>query len=142
MVQKFPIWFLTVSLIVLISACAASDGAGSDPAEPAVVAIGEAEAGTTVNLAAGDQLVVSLPANPGTGYTWELQPAPDEAILKLAAEPQFAAQDTNQVGAPGLLTFTFDAISAGETMLSLVYHRTWETGVAPLETYEVMVRVK
>ncbi len=142
MVRKVPICFLTFSLLLLCSACAQPGGAGSDPSEPAVVTIGEEEAGKTITLAAGDRLVISLPANPGTGYTWEMQPAPDESILKLVDEPQFRAQDPNKVGAPGLLSFTYDALSPGETSLTLVYHRAWETGVPPLETYDLTVVVK
>lgn len=139
MVRQVPICFLTFSLLLLLGACAQLSG---DQNEPAVLAIGEDEAGKTVTLAAGDRLVVSLPANPGTGYSWEIQPAPDETILKLVDEPQFSAQDTNKVGAPGLLSFSFDALSPGETSLNLVYHRAWETGVPPLETYEVTVVIE
>jgi len=139
MVRKVPIRFLTFSLLLLLGACARP---GGDQNKPTVLTIGEEEAGKTVTLAAGDQLVVSLPANPGTGYSWEMQPAPDENILTLVDEPQFSAQDTNRVGAPGLLRFTFDARNPGETTLTLVYHRGWETGVPPLETYAVKVVVE
>lgn len=142
MVRNVPICFLTFSLFLFAAGCALSGGDHDEQSKPAVVTVGAAEAGDTVTLAAGDRLVVSLPANPGTGYTWELQPAPDENILKIAGEPKFLAQEPNRVGATGLLSFTFDTLQAGETELTLVYHRAWETGVPPLETYDLTVVVK
>jgi inhibitor of cysteine peptidase len=45
------------------------------------------------------------------------------------------------VGAPGVETLRFQAVDSGETTLQLVYHRPWEAGVAPLETFAALVIV-
>ena len=39
-------------------------------------------------------------------------------------------------------TVRFEAVEAGQMDLRLVYHRPWETGVEPLETFTVQVTVQ
>lgn len=125
----------------ILSACAGGqtpDRAGT----PAEVNIGEAEAGETVQLAPGDTLVLSLPANPGTGYTWEIQPPLDAEVLKPEGEPRSVQQDSGKTGAPVSLVFRFTAGKTGEATLKLIYHRVWETNTPPANTYEVTVKVQ
>jgi inhibitor of cysteine peptidase len=88
----------------------------------------------------GDTLVIKLEGNPTTGYNW-LVTSVDKAILEQQGEPVFKA-DSTLVGSGGMLTLTFKAIAAGTTNLQLGYMRSWETGVAPLQTYEVTIVVK
>jgi predicted secreted protein len=38
--------------------------------------------------------------------------------------------------------FRFEAVEAGETLIELVYHRPWEEGVEPLETFSIQVIVR
>jgi predicted secreted protein len=66
---------------------------------------------------------------------------PEGAILRQVGEPEFNA-DSEMLGAPGTLTLRFEAVEAGQMDLRLVYHRPWETGVEPLETFTVQVTVK
>ncbi len=125
----------------LLLACAfalalASCGSATNT-EP--VRITEADAGSTVELHQGQILDVALPGNPTTGYTWEVEPGA-ESVLQQQGEPTFEAE-SNLLGAGGVMTLTFEAIGRGEVTLSLIYHRTFEPGVAPLQTFEVTVVV-
>ncbi len=40
------------------------------------------------------------------------------------------------------MTLTFKALQAGTATLTLVYHRPWETGVEPIDTFTVTVTVR
>ncbi len=135
-----PAMLLAVACAIL-SACGSSE-TRDGTTTPAEVNIGEGDAGETVQLAPGDALVLSLPANPGTGYTWEVQPPLDEEILKPDGEPQSIQQNSGKVGAPAMLVFHFTAIKTGQATLKLVYHRVWETNMPPANTYEVTVNVQ
>jgi inhibitor of cysteine peptidase len=108
---------------------------------PKPVQLTEADNGTSVSMSVGSQLVVTLPGNPSTGFNWEVKSV-DASILELAGDPQFVSDNTNIMGAGGALTFTFDAKIAGSTTLELIYHRPFETGVDPLQTFSVKVEVK
>jgi inhibitor of cysteine peptidase len=88
----------------------------------------------------GDQLEIVLPGNPGTGYGWEVVSDSAQNVQQVG-EPEFKA-DTNLLDSPGNITLRFRAVSKGEQNLQLIYHRPWEKGVAPLNTYEITVNVK
>ena len=46
------------------------------------------------------------------------------------------------VGGGGTYTFRYVGAEAGTTTLELIYHRSWETDVAPLETFTLEVTVR
>ena len=97
------------------------------------------DSGSPVTLHQGQPLSVSLWGNGSTGYIWEALPGA-ESILSQQGYPQFVP-DSNAVGSGGMYTFTFNAIAVGNATLQLVYHRPWESGVPPLQTFQVNVKV-
>jgi inhibitor of cysteine peptidase len=139
--------------LVLAAGCASSDSTptGSEPdrgGESTVVPgseviIGAEDDRSQVELRAGQVLVVTLESNPTTGYSWEVSEV-DEAVLSQIGEAEFqeAPQEGEQmVGVGGIETFRFES-APGTTTLTLVYHRSWETDVEPLETFTVEVTVE
>ena len=122
----------------LVLALAGGCGGG---AEPSVVRLTEEDAGSTVALAVGDSLVVTLESNASTGYTWEVV-APLPEMLEQEGEPEYLApEDQDVVGAPGAQEFTFAVVSAGTGALDLAYVRPWEEDVEPEAIYEVTIEV-
>jgi inhibitor of cysteine peptidase len=96
--------------------------------------------GTQVNLGRGDFLLVRLESNPSTGYSWEVQNN-DDAVLRQLGEPQFRPS-SNEVGAGGTDTFSFEAIAEGTSVLVMIYHRPFEEGEEPLDTFRLRVFVE
>jgi inhibitor of cysteine peptidase len=105
--------------------------------KPQTVEIGQAQAGSVIELKTGDQLQLSLEGNPTTGYSWEVAEL-DPNILKLNGEPQFQA-DSSALGSGGKMVLRFETVNPGRTPLKLIYHRPFEQNTAPLRTYEVIV---
>ena len=135
--NRYLVLLAVVLLVALaLPACGPMNAGGA----PKDVKLTEKEAGKSVEVANGGTLEITLEGNPTTGYTWEVD-AVDEKILKLEGEPDFDAA-SDAVGAGGMMTLKFNAESAGETDLKLVYHRPWEEDEAPAETFEVSVTVK
>ena len=97
--------------------------------------------GSEKQLKKGQTLVVTLEGNPTTGYSWEMAEPLDEQVLRQVGEPEFKAE-SDLVGAAGVQILRFEAVNAGKTTLKLVYHRPWEEGVDPLETYSIQVVVR
>jgi inhibitor of cysteine peptidase len=124
--------FLLAGLLLVLAACSST---GGNP-----LMLTEKNDGQNVQMSNGQQLVVTLEGNPTTGYTWEVDTI-DQAILKQIGEPEFKAS-SGALGAGGLMTLQFQAVSQGETPLRLVYHRPWEQDIAPEKTFEVNVVVK
>jgi inhibitor of cysteine peptidase len=107
---------------------------------PQEVKLGVADSGRTVELAKGQTVVITLEANPTTGYTWAVAEL-EEHILQRVGEIEFKPQ-SDLVGAPGVQTLRFQAADPGQTALKLVYHRPWEKGVEPLKSFSLQVVVR
>lgn len=127
----------TISILILVLALLA----GASGCRPQTVRLEAGGNGRPVELAVGARLLVALPGNPSTGYTWEVKEGA-APILELVGEPAFTSDDPDLIGAGGTLTLTFRAIQPGTTTLVLVYHRPWETDVEPLDTFSVTVTVR
>ncbi|MBA7685524.1 hypothetical protein ES703_93949 [subsurface metagenome] len=116
---------------------------GIPPVEHEESNIGADDNGSQVELEQGRILVITLESNPSTGYRWE-QVESQETILEQIGEAEFKPSDTGGpplVGAGGWEIFRFKAISAGQMTLQLVYHRPWEEGVEPINTFSIEVIV-
>ena len=113
--------------------------AGCAAPGPRSVTVTSANNNSTVQLNAGDTLLVQLDGNRGTGYTWQ-QVAPLAGALQQLGEPQFAPEK-NLPGARGRITLRYLA-AAGSARLELVYHRPWEADTPPVATFSVAVLVK
>ncbi len=122
---------------------------GNSPNHPAAGTIDhtltESDNGSSVTLAVGDTLQVEIPSNPGTGYSWKIT-SNDADVLTPLGEPQFGLQAgvTPVTGAGGTQTFHFRAVGKGQTPLTLVYVRPWETSVTPTpnDTWTAQVTVE
>ena len=96
--------------------------------------------GRQIEIEKGQILVIALEANPTTGYTWEMVES-EEDVLQQIGEAEFQPR-SKAVGASGTQTLRFRAVNAGQMGLELVYHRSWEEGVEPLEVFSISVVVK
>jgi len=100
--------------------------------------------GSQIKLEKGQILVVALESNPSTGYRWTVVEF-ESPILQQKGEAEFKSSDSKEPPPPGTggtETFRFEAISAGQMTLELVYHRPWEEKVDPLETFSLQVVVR
>lgn len=96
--------------------------------------------GGSVELEQGQTLVLKLASNPTTGYDWELEDL-NAAILEQVGEVEYKS-DSALIGSGGVNTYTFKAVGSGNMKLTLVYHRSWEKDIPPIETYELDIVVK
>ncbi len=114
------------------------------PAEPDEINVNEENDGGQIELEQDQILVVTLESNPTTGYSWELDENQD-SVLQQIGEAQFKPSDEGEppmVGAGGWEIFRFKAISAGQMTLKLIYRRSWEEGIDPVNTYSLDVIIQ
>ena len=129
--MKNIVWLMVLGAVffVILSSCS-----------PALTLTNQ-DAGRSVDVKLGDTIMITLDANPTTGYTWEV--APDvRTSLRLAGQPTYTASQPVMTGSGGKMTFRFTAVTAGETSLKLIYHRPWEVDVAPAQIFTLQVNVK
>lgn len=127
-------------LVLSFSFSVVGFGNCSDTSPPSqTVALSQSDSGTTVSLHQNQIMTVSLQGNGSTGYTWNVILGA-ESILAQQGNPEFVA-DSNAIGSGGTYKFTFKATALGTAPLNLIYHRPFETGVAPLLTFGITVAV-
>lgn len=133
MTRTVSILIASILALMLLGACTQAQA-------DAPVRLTESDAGKTVQLKSEQTLEVVLPGNPTTGYSWEVETI-DNAVLKQSGEPEFQA-DSKAMGSGGMITMRFIAGSSGTSDVKLIYHRSFEKGVAPLKTFEFSVKVE
>jgi len=127
-------WVVVAGMLVVLGV------AGCSAAPKAAVELTDKDAGSTQQLAAGQQLKVTLEANPTTGYQWAID-GELPAQLKTQGEPVYSAE-SGAIGAGGTQVWTFVGTAAGDGELKLKYWRSFETTVPPVKTFSVKVGVK
>ena len=105
---------------------------------PREVHLTAADNGREIELKKGDVLVITLKANPTTGYTWDVLEPLDEQVMQQVGEIEFKPE-SNLMGAGGVQIIQFKIVNAGQTALKLVYHRPWEKDVEPEKTFYVQI---
>ena len=106
--------------------------------------VGESANGTKVTVAVGQTVEVSLPGNVTTGYDWSLDPTTHgvPSLIATVAESYASTSPAGVVGAGGVRTFVYRAVSPGTATLQLYYTRAWQTGVPPAKTFSLTIVVQ
>jgi len=132
MKNKILIFTSLMLVTAMLTACAS---AASGPQT-----LTETDNGKTIQLQTGDRFVVELDGNFTTGYSWEAV-FPGGSIVKQVGQAEFTPE-SNKLGAGGKIVLTFEAVTPGQQPLQMVYHRPFESDVAPLKSFTVNVVVK
>jgi len=128
------------TLLVLILSFVFASCDQPQPNPPKEVGIYWSEIDQGVGLEVGDILEVALPANPSTGYIWEVGFC-NQSVLKPYGEPEFSSMSKN-LGAQETQKLHFEAIGEGKTELVLVYQRSFENEGVDQQTFQVDVVVE
>jgi len=98
--------------------------------------------GSMVTASLNQTIIITLPSNPTTGYSWNIFQI-DTAQLNQVGETEFIPENEEPlVGQGGAEKLQFLVIAEGKSTLILVYHRPWEEGVEPLETFSIEIVVE
>jgi inhibitor of cysteine peptidase len=124
-------WIALVAAAALLAACGDDGGA--------TVELDVTDSLSEVSLDVGDQLDVSLEANPTTGYSWELGPLPEGLEL---VSSEFEEPGGSLVGAPGMQLFVFDAVGPGSGILRFEYVRVFDDPVIAEQVVEYVLTIE
>lgn len=107
-----------------------------------IVACGHAANSVMTVPANSPQFVVSLPANPTTGYQWGVTEYDTSQLVLVSGVYQ--APQTKLVGAGGTMVFTFKPIAGkpypASTLIRFEYARPWEKTGGTEKTMEVQFK--
>ena len=145
--RPLPSSLARLAPLALAALLAAGCAAKGEPPPPAPVGVREngmliltrADHNRSAEIRVGERLVVRLPENPSTGYTWAVEEN-DRRLLALDGT-DYAAPTEGFVGARGQRSFTFTARQPGEVALKFKYWRFWEGDASATEHYAITVRI-
>ncbi|MFN7172661.1 MAG: protease inhibitor I42 family protein, partial [Fimbriimonadaceae bacterium] len=112
-----------------------------------------------VNLSIGDQLVLDLPANPSTGYSWQvvsnnpalLQPMPGttrpaqerrDNLVGQVVGAILGSENPGAVGEGTIQSVRFRAVGSGGEALTLKYQRPWEGMASNAASFTILVVIR
>lgn len=139
---------LAVLPLMLITGCHSVEAAPDEvPVDimPGIERVQPAPRGEITELRVGQVLEIALHANASTGYRWEVTSAgaPQLARVQLPKLPvEVANNERPMPGSGSIARWHYRAERPGAATLTLVYRRSWEKDVPPVETVEYKVEVR
>jgi len=117
---------MLMSAVFLVVGCAGGGKVYTDPAQ-------------TISAGINHEFIIALDSNPTTGYNWEERhDATMLGLVKSKYEPDKKAPGL--VGAGGTQYFSFKALKAGITEITLTYKRPWETSSTTQKIFKVDIK--
>ncbi len=127
---------------LLLTACADGDGPGAAD----VQTITEDDAGTTVRLAPGEVVEVSLASNATTGYAWHLEDDELDTDVVQVASSDYVPDPTPAgeplAGSGGVEVWRFRAQAAGSATIAMTYSFGEEPDVQVAEEFTFTIVVE
>ena len=95
----------------------------------------------TIEVAAGQTILVRLCSNVTTGFSWETARGSDQAVLQ-ELEHKVEAPASNALGAAGREVWTFKARQSGTAAVSIDYSQPWAGGTKASWQFALGVTVR
>ena len=131
-------FFILFFITAFISACSL---AGATEAPTAVPQLNISDPAKNLEATAGNEFKIIIDSNPTTGYHWEIIGELDEAVLEFISQ-EYRADEPMLTGSGGVDVFTFKALKAGETLITLGYYPPSNDPVEPDQIVTFNVTVK
>ncbi len=98
----------------------------------------------TIEINKGETLILILGSNPTTGFSWteKAQISDTQILEQIKHEFVEPAAKNTVLGAAGKEVWTFKALKAGTTTVSVDYSRPWEGGEKGEWSFDLTVTVK
>ena len=99
----------------------------------------------TIEINAGDTLVVVLCSNPTTGFKWSEDAQISDATILKQEVHEFSGPESEPPpppGTPGLESWRFQVLKPGTSTIYVEYSRPWAGGEKGEWTYNLTVTVK
>lgn len=100
--------------------------------------LSEANNGSVAHVRLGDEITLSLPENPTTGYRWAVDVL-DPHLVSLTAQPY--TPDSPALGSGGTAQWLLRPIGPGTTTLKLKQWRPWEGDSSIIGRYTITLQI-
>lgn len=102
--------------------------------------ITEKDNSSTVMYKANTKFNIALEGNITTGYSWNVASIDTTKINQIGTY-EYKSNEGTLIGRPGKFIFKFKTVNKGESFIKFYYARTWETGIAPVDSFKIKVNI-
>ena len=127
-----PVRLIPLLALSLLTACA------QQPAHNVTL---EDQSDCPQQLHVGQQLIVSLPSNPTTGYRWSIQDSAGGVLRSLGPEVYTSSDNGQLLGSGGQSTWRFQVFAPGSGRLRLTSQQTWEPEAETAQVFDCQITV-
>ena len=118
--------------LCLLTACA------SAPKQNVTV---ENQSACPLQLKTGQNLILTLPSNPTTGYRWAIQDSAGGVLRSLGPEVYTSSDNGQLLGSGGQSTWRFQVFAPGSGRLRLTSQQPWEPEAEPAQVFDCPITV-
>ena len=118
--------------LVLLAACA------SAPKQNVSV---DNQSACPLQLKNGQNLILTLPSNPTTGYRWAIQDSAGGVLRSLGPEVYTSSDNGQLLGSGGQSTWRFQVFAPGSGRLRLTSQQPWEPEAEPAQVFDCPITV-
>ena len=134
--MKARLMFVCLLTTVLLSLVSCSSAA------PKELSVDITSLGKEVALATGGTLTVTLESNITTGYSWNENANIGDKTVMQQTDHRYQSPATAIPGAGGNEVWTFKALRAGKSLISMEYRRPFEPNAPAAKTFTLTVVVQ
>ena len=127
-----PVRLIPLLALSLLTACA------QQPAHNVTL---EDQSDCPQQLYVGQQLILSLPSNPTTGYRWAIQDSAGGVLRSLGPEVYTSSDNGQLLGSGGQSTWRFQVFAPGSGRLRLTSQQPWEPEAEPAQVFDCPITV-
>lgn len=127
-----PIRVLVPLSLALLAACA------QQPRQNVTL---EKQGDCPIQLKTGQNLILTLPSSPTTGYRWAIQDSAGGVLHSLGPEVYHNPDSSDLVGSAGVSTWRFQAFAAGTGRLRLTYQQPWAPEEPSAQVFDCPIKV-
>jgi inhibitor of cysteine peptidase len=129
-------------IIFLMLACSSSDKLSESRKAQKNLILTEKDSGRTITLNRKDTLKITLKANNTTGYQWSVSDIDTTILKKIDSKYTPLTVSNNVVGSGGKFSISFTPLKKGQSLLELIYHRSFEKNTQPEKKFNLIVIAK
>jgi len=99
------------------------------------------DSGKTITVSPGEIINIELVSNRSTGNKWQ-DVTYNHKIIKQGGSPVYKKDESGKMGAPGKVSYVFEALQKGETTLDMEYKSVHDRKKAPVRKFGVTIIVE
>ena len=101
----------------------------------------ENQSACPLQLKNGQNLILTLPSNPTTGYRWAIQDSAGGVLRSLGPEVYTSSDNGQLLGSGGQSTWRFQVFAPGSGRLRLTSQQPWEPEAEPAQVFDCPITV-